>query len=432
MKNYKLAKLLLWPLLGLMASAVQAQEAVQTTPVIRHFVFGADRPGFTTVSATTRYTAAHPFGYDFNTSSDGNGPFYFSVRATEGNYRITAEVTATGADAVFTIKSESRRLAFLQNQLADGATVKKTFIVNIKDRQIAGGGTVKLKSREYDKLDWDDKLTVEFNGERCALRSLTIEPVSNIPTVYLAGNSTVVNQENEPWASWGQMIPAFFTPDVAVANHAESGLALGSFLGSKRLDKVLSVMKPGDYLFIEFGHNDQKEKGPQAGAWKSYTRRLIHFVKAVREKGGIPVIVTSTNRRRFDAEGHVENSLGDFPAAARKVAADFNVPLIDLHRMTAVLYEALGVEQSKKAFVHYPPSTYPGQREALKDNTHFNTYGAYQIAQCVLKGIREALPELAQHIKPGAPTYDPAEPDAVASWNWPESPRKDVTKPDGN
>src|SRR3546814_11344405 len=128
-------------------------------------------------------------------------------------------------------------------------------------------------------------------------------------------------------------------------------------------------MRPGDYLFIEFGHNDQKEKGPEAGAWKSYTKRLIHFVESVRGKGGIPVIVTSTNRRRFDDKGYVENSLGDFPAAARTVAADFHVPLIDLHWMTPVFYEALGTEYSNKAFIHYTQTRYPVQPKVLKQTT---------------------------------------------------------------
>src|SRR5690606_24471511 len=120
-------------------------------------------------------------------------------------------------------------------------------------------------------------LTLEFN-RNTYLCALTVERVEDCTTLFLAGNSTVVNQEEEPWASWGQMITRFFTDSVAIANHAESGLSLGSFLSSNRLDKILNVAKPGDYLFIEFGHNDQKEKGPNAGAYKSYTERLKYFV----------------------------------------------------------------------------------------------------------------------------------------------------------
>src|SRR5690606_5139642 len=170
-----------------------------------------------------------------------------------------------------------------------------------------------------------------------ALSSMEISRVEDQVTVFLAGNSTVVNQEEEPWASWGQMIPRFFKPGVAIANHAESGLSLGSFLSSRRLDKVLSVMKPGDYLFIEFGHNDEKEKGPEAGAYRSYTKRLHHFITEAKKKGGRPVILTPTARRSFGQDGKMTNSHGDFPDAARKAAAAENIPLIDLTALTTTL-----------------------------------------------------------------------------------------------
>ena len=398
------------------------------------YSFERQEPNYIYIDQNTFYSAQHPYGYDFNTSPTVNGAFYFSTKVTEGNYQIAIQVKA--ADQVkgsFTLKAESRRLMLLDMPLKAGENTTKTFMVNVKDKRIASGGEVKLKPREVGKLDWDDKLTIEFDGNHCRLQALTVTKMEEpIPTLYLAGNSTVVNQDNEPWASWGQMITAFFKPDVVVANHAESGLSLGSFLSSKRLDKMLSTMNPNDYLFIEFGHNDQKEKGPTAGAYGTYSERLRFFVNAVRKKGGIPVIVTSTNRRSFDHAGKIANSLGDFPEAARKVADKLNVPLIDLNKMTKVLYEALGPDESKKAFVHYPANTYPGQDEELEDNTHFNTYGAYQIAQCMLLGIREELLAVVPYIKDDVLIYNPTKPDAVTDWHWPESPRADITKPDGN
>lgn len=398
------------------------------------YSFERQEPNHIYIDENTFYSVEHPYGYDFNTSRYVNGAFYFSTKASEGNYLITIQVKAPDHVAgSFTLKAESRRLMLLNMPLEAGKNTTKTFLVNIKDKRIASGGEVKLKQREVSKLDWDDKLTIEFDGNHCSLQTLTVTKMEEpIPTLYLAGNSTVVNQDNEPWASWGQMITAFFKPEVVVANHAESGLSLGSFLSSKRLDKILSTMNPNDYLFIEFGHNDQKEKGQTAGAYGSYSERLRFFINAVREKGGIPVIVTSTNRRSFDHAGKIANSLGDFPEAARKVADKLNVPLIDLNKMTKVLYEALGPDESKKAFVHYPANTYPGQEEVLEDNTHFNTYGAYQIARCVLLGIREEIPALVTYVKDDILIYNPIRPDAVADWHWPESPHADSTKPDGN
>lgn len=388
--------------------------------------------GYLAVAATDLYTNEKGWGFDLNTViNTQNKPFYFSVKLPEGNYKVTLTLVGSPkAPLLTTVKAESRRLMLAGVPVKTGATVKKTFIVNVKSRNISQDEQVALKPRELTKLDWDDKLTLEFAGS-AVLSTLEIEKVEDQVTVYLAGNSTVVNQEDEPWGSWGQMIPSFFKPGVSFANHAESGLTLGSFIGSRRLKKVLSVMKPGDYLFIEFGHNDQKEKGANSGAYKSYTERLKTFITETRQKGGIPVIVTSTSRRAFE-NGKTVNTLGDFPEAARKVAVAEKVALIDLNAMTAVLYDALGEERSKKAFVHYPANSYPGQDKALADNTHFNTYGAYEIARCVVEGIKTSKLGIVKFLADPKVRFDPAKPDAPENWHWPESPRSSIVKPDGN
>jgi lysophospholipase L1-like esterase len=397
------------------------------------FDFGSEKKtaGYLAVSVKDQYTTEKGWGLDFNTGMNADSkPFYFSVAVPEGNYRITITLGDPKRASNTTVKAESRRLMLEAVAAKAGESVKKTFIVNVKDRNINDGEKVGLKPRELTKLDWDDKLTLEFAGS-AALKALEITKVEDQVTVYLAGNSTVVNQDDEPWGSWGQMIPRFFKPGVSFANHAESGLTLGSFIGSRRLKKVLSTMKPGDYLFIEFGHNDQKEKGPNSGAYKSYTERLKTFITETKQKGGIPVIVTSTSRRSFQ-DGKIVNSLGDFPDAARKVAAEEKVALIDLNAMTATLYNALGEEKSKKAFVHYPANSYPGQDKALADNTHFNTYGAYEIAKCVVEGIKTAKLDIVKFLADPKAKFDPAKPDAPENWHWPESPRNSIVKPDGN
>ncbi len=361
-----------------------------------------------------------------------NRPFYFSVKVPEGNYRVTIGYKGL-SDSTYhsTVRSESRRLHLENIAVARGKSMHKSFIVNRKDFRIAEGKYVRLKMpREPEKLDWDDKITLEFQRTN-NIAYIRIEAINDVQTLFLAGNSTVVNQENEPWASWGQMIPHFFNDKIAIANHAESGLALSSFLSSNRLEKILSVAKRGDYLFIEFGHNDQKEKGEKAGAYNGYTERLRYFVQQFRAIGGIPIILTSTARRAFDDSGTLQYTLGDYPDAARKVARELHVPLIDLNKMTHIFYETLGVEDSKKAFVHYPPHTFPGQSERLQDNTHFNTYGAYQIAKMVLQGIKENKLAIRRQIVDFS-TYDPAKPDDFMQWHWPSSVKYSEVKPDGN
>ncbi|WP_228098802.1 rhamnogalacturonan acetylesterase [Pedobacter sp. MC2016-24] len=395
------------------------------------FSDGKKVSGLTRVLPSDTYSKLKGYGFDLDTKINAEDqPFYFSVAVPEGNYKVTVTLGDAKKAMETTVKAESRRLMLEDVKTKAGELVTRTFIVNVKDRNITGGEVVGLKPRELTKLDWDDKLTLEF-AKHPAVKSIEISKVSDQITVFLAGNSTVVNQDDEPWASWGQMIPRFFKPGVSFANHAESGLTLGSFAGSRRLKKVLSVMQPGDYLFIEFGHNDQKEKGPNDGAYKSYTERLKNFVAETKKKGGIPVIVTSTSRRAFE-NGKIVNSLGDFPEAARKVAADEKVALIDLNVMTADLFNALGEESSKKAFVHYPANSYPGQDKPLADNTHFNTYGAYEIAKCVVEGIKKANLGISKFLIDPAFNFDPSKPDAVANWHWPESPKSSVVKPDGN
>ena len=217
-----------------------------------------------------------------------------------------------------------------------------------------------------------------------------------------------------------------------MANYAESGEAANTFVSAGRLKKLLTKIKPGDYVFVEFGHNDQKQKGPNDGPWLSYTTNMRRYVTETRAHGGIPVFVTSMNRRNFDSDGKVVNTLGEYPDAVRKLASDEKVALIDLNAMSKVLYEAWGPEESVKAFVHYPANTFPNQPKALADNTHFNSYGGYELAKCILEGIKKALPELAAHIRPDFTGFDPAHPDPVATFSMPMSPFVEVEKPDGN
>ena len=331
-----------------------------------------------------------------------------------------------------TVRAESRRL-FVENlPTKKGEFIEEAFIVNKRSPRISATEFVKIKDREINKLDWDDRLTIEINGDAPVCESIRVEAADpSIPTIFLCGNSTVVDQENEPWASWGQMIPRFFNSGIAIANHAESGESANTFIAAKRLKKVLSEMKKGDYLMVEFGHNDQKQKGPGKGAYYSFMTNLKTFIDEVRAKGGQPILLTPTRRRKFDKEGRTVNTHDEYPDAVRWIAAKENVPLIELNNMTGTLYEALGEEESKKAFVHYPMGSFPGQTKELADNTHFNPYGAYQIAKCVIEGIKKATPELAKYLKTDIP-YDPAKPDNIESFHWCPAPFCEMEKPDGN
>lgn len=394
---------------------------------------GNPRKGYIGVDASTVYNDTLGYGFDFGQlpSSDGKKPFFFSVNVPDGNYKVTVKLGSSVSAGETTVRAESRRL-FIEREKTDAGKFKKeTFIVNKRNTRISDTERVRIKPREKKKLNWDNKLTLEFNGPAPRVAEVVIEPTRKPITVFLCGNSTVVDQDNEPWGSWGQMIPRFFTEKVAVANYAESGESANTFLAAHRFDKALTQMRKGDYVFVEFGHNDQKQKGKGKGPWTSFYDSLKEYIVKTREKGATIVFVTPTQRRSFGDDGKIKDTHGEYPAAMRKLAEEEGVPVIELNEMTRTLYETLGVEESRRAFVQYPANTFPGQTKALEDNTHFNPYGAYQIAKCILQGIKDKKLGLARYIK-DFEGYDPAHPDDVNTFVWDLSPFTEIEKPDGN
>jgi lysophospholipase L1-like esterase len=410
-----------------------------TIPPIRKFDFGpgALAPGYQRVTPQNIYSREAGFGFEPGPQivcldrggkdplrSDlctSDKPFYFSVALPEGNYNVSVTFGDAAAESVTTVKAELRRLMIERVKTKPGKFETRTFTVNIRVPQITGGGEVKLKDREKttEAWAWDEKLTLEFNNARPAVCAIEITRADDVPTIYLLGDSTVCDQPLEPYNSWGQMLPRFFKAGVAIANHAESGESLRSSLGARRLDKVLSVMKPGDYLFIQYGHNDEKEKGEGVGAFTTYKADLKKFVDGARQHGGLPVLVTPVQRRTFDKDGKITNSHGDYPEAVRQLAKELNVPLIDLNAMSKQLYEAWGVEPSKLAF-------------APNDNTHHNNYGSYELAKCIVEGIKANKLAIVKYLMSDVPNFYPAHPDSIETFKVPASPIMTAAKPLGS
>jgi len=414
-QRYWPIKCALLPILFMTATAGYAQK----------FVCGRAHSGAVQLSATSLYSATAP-GFDLNTipevtpnSCSSDKPFFFSVPLAEGSYRVTVVLGGDLASTT-TVWSEARRLMLEKVNVSSKSSVKRSFDANVRVPEIAGDANhmVKRKPREIGNLDWDNKLTLEFNGDRPSFRSISIEPIKE-PTIYLAGDSTVVDQDVEPWAAWGQMLPRFFRPGVVVANHAESGETIKSFVGEQRFAKVMSLIQPGDYLFMQFAHNDQK---PNAVSIDEYKSLLADYIAQTRAKGATPVLVTSMNRRTFDANGKITNSLAGYPDAMREVATAQHAALIDLNAMSKVLFEAMGPDGSMKAFMHFPANAFPNQTTAISDDTHFNKYGAYELARCIVHGIRADKLPLRKLLSKAIPDFDPSKPDLPATLDLPATP----------
>ena len=385
------------------------------------FDFGTGKchPGAIGITPDMVFTPQKGYGFDLGFTPKageggdfitGEGGFYFSVQLPEGNYDVSVLLGDPEGVSDTTIKSESRRLMVENLTTAQGQQVTRKFTVNIRQPDIRGGSRVGLKEREKNYLHWDSKLTLEFNGP-APLRRRTGNLRRGRSDHRLSAGRL---HRHRPALRAMELLG----PDVAAVFQARRGG--GELRGVRRIDrqlasarrvaKVESLVKNGDYVFIQFGHNDMKSK--KEDALQRYEADLTDLVKSIRAKGGTPVLVTSMERKR----GVEKDTLAGYPDTVIRVAAAEKTALIDLHAMSRLLYEGLG-ENLDAAF---------------QDGTHHNNFGSYELAKCVVEGIRKAKLPLASMIADDVKPFDPAHPDSPADFRYAASPLKDMTKPDGN
>lgn len=223
-------------------------------------------------------------------------------------------------------------------------------------------------------------------------------------TVFLIGDSTMANKptDDNPERGWGQLFPEYFTSDIDISNHAVNGRSTKSFINEGRWDTVMGRLKAGDFVMIQFGHNDSKieDSNRSAPAHTLYRENLIRFVTDVRSKGAIPVLITPVMRRKFDEQGKFIDQHGDYPGVVKEVAALMKVDLIDLHKSSEEMIVNEGVEGSKRFFMNIPPNHFKNYKGKENDNTHFTEYGAASVASLVCKSIRDQNLPLAKYLKP--------------------------------
>ncbi|MBC7912731.1 MAG: rhamnogalacturonan acetylesterase [Pyrinomonadaceae bacterium] len=420
-------------ILAFVSTAMYGQTSI---PLKYDFGAGATAKGYTQVLPESIYSAEKGYGFwsgaslqSIDTKKGGplkrdfissKKPFYFSVNLPEGDYDVIVTFGDKNGTSSQTIRAESRRF-MLQNITTKHTEVKTgKFTVHMHTLDIANSDKkVLITPRELNFFHWDNQLTLEFNGTEPKIAGVEFKRNQKAVTVFLAGNSTVVDQDKEPWAAWGQMIPVFFKPGkVSIANYAESGETMLAFKRELRLEKIWSLAKPGDYLFIEFGHNDQKTGINHLDPFTTYKETLIEWVNEARKRKMIPILVSSMGRRSFDPTGKAKNTLGDYPEAVRRAGKEANAPVIDLNAMSMTLYEAWGPINSAKGFV---------------DGSHANVYGAWQLAKCIAEGIKQSVPGLAKYLLPEFnKTFNPTTPDPFDTPNWPLSPQVSNIKPPGS
>lgn len=223
-------------------------------------------------------------------------------------------------------------------------------------------------------------------------------------TIYTIGDSTMADKikpEENPEMGWGQVLPFFFNSDVIIDNRALNGRSTRSFILEKKWEAVYKVLKPGDYVFIQFGHNDEKiaDSTRYTNPHTSYRHNLIRFVTESREKKAIPVLITSIARRNFNENGVLVGSHGQYPIVTRLVASEYDVPLIDLEYFSEVLESEYGCDKSKILHLHFKPNEVAYYPEGKSDDTHLSKKGALEIARLFRQEIRLSNNKLLKELK---------------------------------
>lgn len=242
-------------------------------------------------------------------------------------------------------------------------------------------------------------------------------------TVYMIGDSTMANKSLDAGnqeRGWGHVLGGYFTEDVRVENHAVNGRSSKSFIDEGRWDAVVNKIRPGDYVFIQFGHNDEKaDPKRHTDPGTTFDENLRKFVRETRAKGGIPVLFNSIVRRNFGAnpqavaaddvrseqsddivEGDtLVDTHGKYLDSPRNVAREMGVTFIDLNKATKELVESMGVEGSKELFMWIPKGVSPACPKGRQDNTHLNVYGARKVAKLAVQAIEKQIPELGKYVR---------------------------------
>ncbi len=401
--------------------------AADTTPAANtHFKFsfgpGAVPDGYTQVQPTTAYSKDRGYGFDLGTQPTGvddggtdalhghyvtsTRPFAFSVAVPEGNYKVTLTLGDPKGTSLTTVYAESRRLMLERIATESGKFATRSFTVNVRTAVISPGVSVDIDSREINSLTWDDKLTLQFCDTRPCLCAMEITKVDDAITVFVGGDSTVTDQPNGGIGTWAQFLPRWFGPGVAVANHAESGETLKAFRTERRWDKILSQLKKGDYVMMQFGTNDSKATGnnpiypashPDSNFANTYSpantdfRTLYEKYAAETQAKGANFVVVSLMARRNMTNGKIANSFGDYPKAAATAAAEAKCGFVDLNTMSTDVFNALGPDLVGRAF---------------SDGTHPSNYGGYVLSRCVVEGIKSGKLDLAKYLVDDTGTFD--------------------------
>src|SRR5690606_19800922 len=254
-------------------------------------------------------------------------------------------------------------------------------------------------------LPWDmnSKFVLIWFVSILGISSMFLPPNDGIK-IFMIGDSTMANRpykDGNPAKGWGQVLGLYFNSNITVENHATNGRSTKSFIDEGRWETVRENLRKGDYVIIQFGHNDEKiNDSTRYRSPTDYQMNLEKFISETLELGANPILATPIVRRRFDEKGEFYDTHGEYPEAARRAARNKRVPLLDLHEGTRELVaNVYGSERSKNLFLHIPAGEYPSIMENMADDTHLSAIGAFRVCDLAISGIRNHIPGLAKYIK---------------------------------
>lgn len=338
------------------------------------FVYDVNDKGERMINVISDDIGTEPLKRGFCRADKKDVPMRFNVDVPHnGTYNVKVILGSVGADSRVILLSESRRFILNNKQILKDEFIEKEFTVNVCDIH-----------RHGEQRITDNTLNIALMGENACINALEINEVTDAVSIYIAGDSTVTDQTaNYPYnpkstySGWGQMLGQFLKKGVCVSNHAQSGLTTQTFMDSN-WNVVKERIKKGDFLFIQFGHNDQKVES--LGAYTGYYDNLKYYIDYVRKAGAVPVVCTPINRIIFEEDGTLKDLLGEYGSAVRKVCRENDVPCIDLLKKTTEYFTAHGDVDAWDYF--WGDGT-------NRDYTHTNDIGAEVIAKFVAQGICE-------------------------------------------
>lgn len=358
---------------------------------VRKFDFGPGRvePGYLKVLDNTVYQAGR--GYGFADSAKVIAVDRGTADALRSDFVImngtSFDVDVPNGDYSVAVIAGDQASPNLMDVSAEG-------IVKLKSLSSSAG---QFAEASFTIAVIDGQLNLELSGTDPRINALTITKLpdrvrGDRPNVYLAGDSTVMTYSSRyyPQAGWGQKIANYFTDGVTFTNKAIGGRSSKSFVKDGRLDTILTEIRPFDYLFVQFGHNDASSVPERhTDPYTTYKQYLSMYVDGARQRHAFPVLVTPVGRRSWNSDGQFRNDFPDYCTAMKQVAADKKVPLLDLNARSIRFYNSVGIEETKSLFLWLAAGEYPNWPNGVQDNTHFQEAGALQIAKLVSEGIRD-------------------------------------------